>query len=64
MTLQEAILHCLEKAMEECSGCEHEQVANWLIELRDIREFIEPLKSFNTNNLYLEELKKIVRSKD
>ena len=63
MTLQEAIYHCLERATADCSDCakEHEQLANWLIELRDIKKFIEPLRNFNTHNLYLEELKKIVK---
>lgn len=64
MTLQEAIMHSLERATEDCSECarEHEQLANWLIELRDIKKFIEPLRNYNTHNMYLEELKKIVRT--
>ena len=39
MTLQEAISHALERATQDCSECakEHEQLANWLIELRDIK---------------------------
>lgn len=64
MTLQEAIIHSLKRATEDCSECakEHEQLANWLIELRDIKKFIEPLRNYNTHNMYLEELKKIVRT--
>lgn len=64
MTLQEAIMHSLERATEDCSECarEHEQLANWLIELRDIKKFIEPLRNYNTHNMYLEELKRIVRT--
>ena len=64
MTLQEAIIHSLKRATEDCSECakEHEQLANWLIELRDIKKFIEPLRNYNTHNMYLEELKKIVKT--
>ena len=64
MTLQEAIIHSLKRATEDCSECakEHEQLANWLIELRNIKKFIEPLRNYNTHNMYLEELKKIVRT--
>lgn len=66
MTLQEAIQHSLERAALDCSECakQHEQLANWLIELRDIRRFVEPLRNYNTKNLYIEELKKIVKSCD
>lgn len=63
MTLQEAIMQCLEGATKDCSECakEYEQLASWLIELRGIKKFVEPLRSFNTHNLYLDELKKIVK---
>lgn len=62
MNLNDAIIHSLNIAINDCSECakEHEQLAKWLIELRDIRKFIEPLRNFNTQNLYLEELKKMV----
>ena len=29
------------------------QIAEWLEELKAIREYVEPLKNFNTHNLYL-----------
>lgn len=62
MNLNDAITHSLNIAVSDCGECgkEHEQLAKWLIELRDIRKFVESLRSFNTHNLYLEELKKIV----
>lgn len=63
MTLQETITCCLDKSSDiNCPNAkEYEQIASWLIELRDIRAFVEPLRSFNTNHLYLEELKKLVK---
>lgn len=56
MTLQEAIIHSLKRATEDCSECakEHEQLANWLIELRDIKKFNE---HFNNPPLKFEDLK-------
>ena len=40
MTLDEAINHCLERANQDCSSCadEHLQLAEWLIELKDLRK--------------------------
>ena len=40
MTLDEAIDHCLERANQDCSSCadEHLQLAEWLIELKDLRK--------------------------
>ena len=40
MTLQEAIQHSLERAALDCSECakQHEQLANWLIELRGYKK--------------------------
>ena len=40
MNLQEAIQHCLEKA-QGCNECaeEHRQLADWLIELLEYRQF-------------------------
>ena len=40
MTLDEAINHCLERADQDCSSCadEHLQLAEWLIELKDLRK--------------------------
>ena len=32
-----------------------------LEELKAIREYVEPLRSFNTHNLYLEKLKELVK---
>lgn len=42
---------------------EHDQLADWLEELKAIREYIEPLRNTNTHNEYLEELKKIAKKK-
>lgn len=62
MTLDEAIKQAEERAKTDCSECakEHEQIAEWLKELKSIKEYIEPLMSFNTHNLYLEKLKELV----
>lgn len=62
MTLDEAIKQVEERAKTDCSECakEHEQIAEWLKELKSIKEYIEPLMSFNTHNLYLEKLKELV----
>lgn len=66
MTLEEAINHCNGKALNNtnngCYDCadEHEQLACWLKELKSIREYIEPLRNFNTHNEHIEELKKLV----
>lgn len=62
MALNDAITHSLNIAVSDEGehGKEHEQLAKWLMELRDIRKFVEPLRNCNTHNLYLEELKKIV----
>ena len=40
MTIEEAINHCKEVAKSKCDFCsaEHEQLANWLIELKERRE--------------------------
>lgn len=40
MNLSDAITHSLNIAVTDCSECgkEHEQLAKWLIELRDIRK--------------------------
>lgn len=35
-------------------------ILSCLEELHNIRDYVEPLRTFNTHNLYLEELKKIV----
>ena len=32
-----------------------------LEELKTIRKYVEPLREFNTNNLYLEKMKEIVK---
>lgn len=40
MTIDEAINHCKEVAKSKCDSCgaEHEQLAEWLIELKERRE--------------------------
>ena len=38
MTLDEAINHAQEKADNSTCGCEHQQLAGWLIELKQIRK--------------------------
>jgi hypothetical protein len=40
MTLDEAIKHCNEVAESNCDDCgaEHKQLAEWLIELKEIKE--------------------------
>jgi hypothetical protein len=40
MTLDEAIIHCEEMAKTTCAKCgkEHQQLANWLKELKQYRE--------------------------
>ena len=40
MNLEEAINHCKEVAKSKCDSCgaEHEQLAEWLIELKEHRE--------------------------
>lgn len=62
--LKDAIAFCLNRAVDETCNFKagYEQLTNWLIELRDIRKFVEPLKNFNTNNLYLEELKGLTKT--
>lgn len=42
MTLQEAIEHAKEVSSKECSECkkEHEQLANWLEELKNIKDIL------------------------
>lgn len=63
MGLDEAIRHSLDVAINDCTECgrEHEQLDQWLMELRDIRKFMAPLRNVNIHNLYIEELKKIVK---
>ena len=52
MTLDEAIDHCLERANQDCSSCadEHLQLAEWLIELKDLRKNAQVVDN-NTQNL-------------
>lgn len=40
---------------------EHKQIAEWLEELKAIREYVEPLRNTNTHNEYLEKLKELVK---
>lgn len=66
MNLNDAIIHSLAIASSDCGDCgkEHEQLAKWLIELKDIRKFVEPLRNYDTHNSHLEELKNIVQNNE
>lgn len=46
MTLDEAIKHSLERAEQDCTECanEHKQLAEWLVELKELREKLNYLK--------------------
>lgn len=44
----------------EIDNLDYQQIIIWLTELNEIRNFVNPLKSSDTKNLYIEELKKIV----
>ena len=49
MTLEEAIIHCNEKACDDSiCALEHKQLAEWLEELKKTKEVIKSLKSQNT----------------
>ena len=37
------------------------EIIGALEELKTIRKYVEPLRGFNTNNLYLEKMKEIVK---
>ena len=37
------------------------EIIGALEELKTIRKYVEPLREFNTNNLYLEKMKEIVK---
>ena len=52
MTLDEAINHCLERANQDCSSCadEHLQLAEWLIELKDLRKNAQVADKQEVNN--------------
>ena len=52
MTLDEAINHCLERANQDCSSCadEHLQLAEWLIELKDLRKNAQVVDKQEVNN--------------
>ena len=47
MTLDEAIKHAEERASLSCDECaeQHRQLAEWLKELRQYREYFEPLRT-------------------
>lgn len=64
MRLDDTIRYCEEKSNDAEYGSEHKQLAEWLQELKDIREFVEPLRNFNTKNLYLEKLKDVVKKNE
>lgn len=49
-----------EDAIQDLDG-EEEDIDCELELLDKIRKYVEPLRSFNTHNLYLEELKELVR---
>lgn len=62
MTLEEAIAHCEEKAMcnNDC-GLEHKQLADWLIELKNLRKQMSDaveahVNAFNDNGKRVAEL--------
>lgn len=42
----------------------YRQLADWLKELKAIREYVETLRNFNTHNCYIEEIKNIVGRND
>ena len=46
LTLDEAILHCQERAKADCSECakEHQQLAEWLEELKILRKKQIPME--------------------
>ena len=48
MTLDQAIAHCEEKIVDPCAeeSCkaEHRQLANWLIELRNLRALVKSMR--------------------
>lgn len=46
LSLDEAILHCQERAAADCSECarEHLQLAEWLKELKSLREKQIPMR--------------------
>lgn len=56
MTLEEAINHAQERATQDCSECaqEHQQLSDWLTELKQYRE-LENNRLANLDNLTEEE---------
>lgn len=66
MTIEEAILHCEGRALEDCSECaaEHRQLAEWLTELKaymaigltpeEIKPYIELAEKMNVCDLVRE----------
>lgn len=45
MTLEEAIEHCKEKSKGDCECAkEHEQLAQWLIDYKKIKERVAPMQ--------------------
>lgn len=51
----------LDEEEEDIDCCHSRELPEELELLDKIRKYIEPLRSFNTHNLYLEELKELVR---
>ncbi len=56
MTLDEAIKHAQEKADNSTCGCEHQQLADWLTELKQIKqqrdELLAALSAYPTHGEY------------
>lgn len=44
----------------EIDSLDYQQIIIWLTELNEIQDFVNPLRTFDTKNLYIEELKKVV----
>lgn len=63
MTLDEAIKHAEERASLSCDECaeQHRQLAEWLKELKQYREYFEPLKTPG-GNLFGIDLNKVPES--
>lgn len=61
MTLEEAINHAQERATQDCSECaeDHQQLADWLTELKQYRE-LENNRLANLDNLTVEEAEREV----
>ena len=63
LTLDEAIKHAEERASLSCDECakQHRQLAEWLKELKQYREYLKPLETPN-GNLFGIDLNKVPES--